>query len=196
MEKIVLVDNGHGRQTPGKCSPDGSLREYAWTRDIARKLVARLTAKGIEARVLVPEEDDVSLGERVRRVNAVCKERGKGNVLLISLHCNAAGADGQWHQARGWEVYLCRGASRAARELAQLLRQAAEKRALTDGRCIPPEGYWTKDLYILRRTACPAVLTENLFMDSRRDCARLLTTSVQDALVALHVEAIQQYLKR
>lgn len=31
----VLIDNGHGADTPGKCSPDGRLREYAYTRDIA-----------------------------------------------------------------------------------------------------------------------------------------------------------------
>lgn len=25
----ILIDNGHGAETPGKCSPDGRLREYA-----------------------------------------------------------------------------------------------------------------------------------------------------------------------
>ena len=25
----ILIDNGHGENTPGKRSPDGSLREYA-----------------------------------------------------------------------------------------------------------------------------------------------------------------------
>ncbi len=27
----ILIDNGHGTETPGKCSPDGRLREYAYT---------------------------------------------------------------------------------------------------------------------------------------------------------------------
>ena len=31
----VLIDNGHGAETPGKRSPDGRLREYAYTREIA-----------------------------------------------------------------------------------------------------------------------------------------------------------------
>ena len=26
----ILIDNGHGIETPGKRSPDGSFREYAW----------------------------------------------------------------------------------------------------------------------------------------------------------------------
>ena len=29
----VLIDNGHGENTPGKRSPDGRLREWAYTRD-------------------------------------------------------------------------------------------------------------------------------------------------------------------
>ena len=31
----VLIDNGHGSDTPGKRSPNGRLREYAYTREIA-----------------------------------------------------------------------------------------------------------------------------------------------------------------
>ena len=30
----ILLDNGHGENTPGKKSPDGSLKEYAYARDI------------------------------------------------------------------------------------------------------------------------------------------------------------------
>ena len=31
----ILIDNGHGVDTAGKRSPDGSLREYKYTREIA-----------------------------------------------------------------------------------------------------------------------------------------------------------------
>ena len=31
----ILIDNGHGSNTPGKCSPDGRLMEYSYTREIA-----------------------------------------------------------------------------------------------------------------------------------------------------------------
>ena len=33
----VLVDNGHGENTPGKRSPDGRLREWSYTREIERR---------------------------------------------------------------------------------------------------------------------------------------------------------------
>ena len=30
---LIMLDNGHGVETPGKRSPDGRLREYSYTRD-------------------------------------------------------------------------------------------------------------------------------------------------------------------
>ncbi|MBQ0142118.1 MAG: N-acetylmuramoyl-L-alanine amidase, partial [Prevotellaceae bacterium] len=33
----ILIDNGHGSDTPGKRSPDGLFREYSYTREIARR---------------------------------------------------------------------------------------------------------------------------------------------------------------
>ena len=53
---IVLIDNGHGSNTPGKCSPDKSLREYRWAREIAARVEEVLKTKGIDARRIVTEE--------------------------------------------------------------------------------------------------------------------------------------------
>jgi len=35
---LVLLDNGHGIDTPGKCSPDKRLKEYAYTREIVKEI--------------------------------------------------------------------------------------------------------------------------------------------------------------
>ena len=87
----ILIDNGHGIQTKGKRSPDGTRLEYAYTREIARQVVTELKNKGYDAELLVPEEDDIPLSERVRRTNAHCQAFGKTHVILISIHVNAAG---------------------------------------------------------------------------------------------------------
>ena len=42
----ILIDNGHGMDTPGKRSPDEKLREYAWNRLIAGRIVADLIDLG------------------------------------------------------------------------------------------------------------------------------------------------------
>ena len=57
----VLIDNGHGIETLGKRSPDGRLREYAYTREVAARGVKALTAAGRDAVRLVPGDADAPL---------------------------------------------------------------------------------------------------------------------------------------
>ena len=109
----VLIDNGHGENTKGKRSPDGKLREYAWTREIADMLVLELGKMGIDAERVVKETIDVPLSERCRRVNEICGRLGTSNVILISIHCNAAGSGIDWMQARGWSAYTSKGSTKA-----------------------------------------------------------------------------------
>ena len=78
----ILIDNGHGLMTAGKRSPDGLFREAFYNREIARKVVADLLDKNLDAELLVPEDDDISLSERVRRINAHCLALGKKNVSI------------------------------------------------------------------------------------------------------------------
>ena len=98
----ILIDNGHGIQTKGKRSPNGQLLEYAYTRELARQIVTTLKSRGYDSELLVPEDDDIPLSERVRRTNAHCQALGKSNVILISLHINAAGDGTKWMNATGW----------------------------------------------------------------------------------------------
>lgn len=190
----ILIDNGHGQETPGKRSPDGLLLEYAWARACARKVVDDLKARGVDAHLLVPEEEDVSLKERVKRVNDVCDVDGKSNVLLVSIHNNAAG-NGDWRKARGWSVYVDSIASQASKTLAIFLARAAAKHGQTVRRPGHDTPYWTQNLYILKHTKCPAVLTENLFMDNHEDCEYLLTEEGMQKLVEVHVDGIVNYVK-
>jgi N-acetylmuramoyl-L-alanine amidase len=191
---IVLIDNGHGKETKGKRSPDGKLLEYAWTREVARMLVARLVDNGIEAQLVTPEDEDVKLAMRVARINAICKARGASNVLVISLHNNAATTTGAWGSARGFIPFVSTNAGISSRRLARLLYDAAVAHGLKGNRWMPSQGYQTKSLAICRDTKCAAVLTENLFMDNREDCAYLLTAEGKDNIVQAHVEAIQRYI--
>lgn len=189
---IILIDNGHGAETPGKCSPDGRLREYAWTREIARRVCDKLKAPGYDARLLVPELNDVSLRERVRRVNSVYAGAGSGNVLLVSIHVNAAGS-GQWHNASGWTAWVAPKASQRSRQLASLLNAEAVRLNLKGNRSREP--FFTGNFAILRDTKCPAVLTENMFQDNSHDVDYLLSERSKSEITELHVNAITQYLR-
>lgn len=191
----ILIDNGHGADTPGKRSPDGSLREYSYTREIARRIVQTLTAEGFAAERIVTEETDISLKERCARVNAVCKKLGTKNVLLISIHNNAAGSGAQWLTARGFSAHVSLNASDRSKRLAKCLWQAALDNGLRGNRSVPTEMYLAQNLAMCRDTLCAAVLTENLFQDNREDVEFLLSEEGKQAVTAAHVQGIKTFIK-
>lgn len=192
----ILIDNGHGVDTKGKRSPDGRLLEYAENRLLAGRIVSDLKAQGHDAELLVPEDNDVSLFQRCDRVNRFCYALGKENVILVSIHCNAAGKGDRWYNATGWCAYTTPKDTPADR-LATCLYNAAQihipdqrlRMDLTDG---DPD--IEASFYLLRHTSCPAVLTENLFMDNQADVEYLLSDIGQTNLVNLHVTGINFYL--
>lgn len=191
----ILIDNGHGANTPGKRSPDRTFFEWKFNREIAIPLVAELKRLGYDAERIVTEDyQDVTLVERVRRVNAWCKKLGKENVILVSVHANAAG-NGGWYNARGFSVFVCEKCSERSKRLAQTLYAAAYARDLKGNRSIPANHYWTANFYIIKNTLCPAVLTENLFYDNKEDLAILKSDEGKKLIVELHLEGIINYIK-
>ena len=80
----ILIENGHGIDTKGKRSPDGRLLEYTQNRLLAGRIVTALQARGLDASLLVPEEADIPLPERCRRVNEWCRQ-------LVKIQLTAPG---------------------------------------------------------------------------------------------------------
>lgn len=210
----ILIDNGHGVDTKGKCSPDGRLREYAWARDIARRLEQELKSQGYDAERIVPEDRDISLTERCRRANAICARVGTANCIFVSIHSNAAGGDGKWKTAGGWCVYTSPGKTKAD-ALATALWNAAnialkpyadrfrvlQAQGVYDRRQTPFRADWSDgdpdyeaNFTVLTRTKCPAVLTESLFQDNKGDMDFLLSEEGKQAIVKLHAEGIKNYI--
>ena len=202
----VLIDAGHGSNTPGKGSPyslSGTLpaiefREWKWTREIADRIVSELRCRGIEANLLVTEQYDVSLLERVKRVNEKCRMYGKDNVLVISIHNNALGMGDKWeNNARGWSVWTSVGQTKSDLLAEYLFTRAKEnfkdmrlRSDVTDN-----DNDCESQFYILRKTLCPAVLTENFFMTAEEDLKYILSNKGKDAIVATHIQGIMDYIQ-
>lgn len=190
---MVLLDNGHGKETAGKRSPmwaDGKqLKEWEFNRDVAKRVYAELKRKGIAVELIVTEETDVSLEERCRRVNEFCKKLGAKNCILVSIHANAGGGT-------GWEVYTSKGQTQSDK-LASIMCEVAQKELkewkvrtdYSDGDADKEENF-----YILKHSACGAVLTENLFMDTEKDCRFLLEERGKEVIAKIHIESILKYV--
>lgn len=69
------------------------------------------------------------------------------------------------------------------------LKQTPLRIDLTDGDRDKEENF-----FILKNTACAAVLTENLFQDNRSDVEFLLSPVGRNAIVDLHVDGIIKYI--
>ena len=194
----ILIDNGHGIQTKGKRSPDGKLLEYAYTRELARQIVKILQYRGYDSELLVPEDDDIPLSERVRRTNVHCQALGKSNVILISLHINAAGDGTKWMNATGWSCYTCKGQTESDR-LADCLYKAAEQilknQVIRTDYARDGDPDWEENINILRKTPCVAVLSENYFMDNKSDLEYLQNQTGKQAIIDTHVEGMRNGLR-
>ena len=194
----ILIDNGHGIETPGKRSPDGRFREYKYNREIAGAVVMHLKCRGYDAELLVPEENDISLQERVLRANKLTCQIGRPvqDTILVSIHVNAAGKGDKWCNATGWCAYTYYGHS-LSDELSLCLYKAAQRNLLghrirmdwSDG---DPD--FEAPFYILKHTYAAAVLTENGFMDSELSLCYLESEEGKRAITALHVEGIIDFV--
>lgn len=194
--KKVIIDAGHGINTKGKSSPDCALMEWRYNREIANAIAQGLILRGYDAEVIVPELEDVSLKERVDRVNRIACKYGISDSLLLSIHVNAAGNGSQWMNARGWCAYTFPGHTESD-DIADCLYLAAEKnlpgqKIRTDYSDGDPD--IESAFYVLKHTLCPAILTENLFMDNKEDCRFLLSSKGRQAIINLHIEGLIEYL--
>lgn len=194
----ILIDPGHGIDTPGKRSPDGLFREYLWNRQVADLILEGLVSAGVDASLVVTETNDVTLRNRVNRVNTICNRVGASNVLLVSVHANAAGDGSAWMGAKGWSCYTTKGKTESD-SLAECLYDAFEaefperkiRKDMSDG-----DRDWEENFYVLQKSKCPAVLLENFFYDNREECAWMLQEETKKRIASAAVKGIIKYIKK
>lgn len=207
---IVCLDNGHGVDTSGKCSPWTSskvkpelpFREYQYTREIVAYLTVRLMNDGYDVRRIVPEDKDIALSERCARINKIVEEaKQKGyHTLSISIHNDASGMGNKWMKATGWSVWTTVGQNNSD-ILAQCLHDAAKevlhnKNIKTRADRQDSDDDFEKNFAMCRYPNCPAVLTENLFQDNIKDVEFLLSDEGKKAIVDIHHKGINAFVEK
>lgn len=135
-----------------------------------------------------------SLNSRVKHVNELVKG-SKDDCIYVSVHVNAA-SNGQWNTASGWTIYVYNKASQNSKDLALELFDIAKDKKLFGNRAIPATKYFMANFAVLRDTVCPAVLTENMFQDNKKDVEYLLSEAGKEEICDLHVQGILNYIKQ
>ena len=99
--------------------------------------------------------------------------------------------------ATGWSCYTCKGQTESDR-LADCLYKAAEQilknQVIRTDYARDGDPDWEENFYILRKSLCPTVLTENFFMDSLRDRDFLMSQIGKKGIVDTHIKGILNYI--
>ena len=217
MKKLyILLDNGHGSNTPGKCSgilSNGTrFREYSFCREVVDALYDRLLSYEQFVPIkITPETTDISLGTRVNRINQYCKKYVASNCIMISVHVNAAG-NGGWCSGRGWSAWTTRGET-ISDKLAECLYKGADFVILNNKEYVNSfkgqtkqkpiredksdgDRDWEANYQIIRGSNCASVLTENFFMDNKLDVEYLLSARGLTDTINIHLKGIEIYYNR
>lgn len=188
----IILDNGHGNNTPGKRSPvwlgGRQLLEWEFNRDMVWRIAEKCRKAGIRVVKLVPEMYDVPLDVRCVRANNIYRQ--DTNCVLVSIHANAGGGT-------GFEVFTTKGETKAdpiaTKMIEQLQMDFPDIKMRTDFSDGDPDK--ESDFYILKYTIAPAILVENLFMDNENDCAKLLSAKFRDRLADSYVKLFNTIAK-
>lgn len=189
---LVILDNGHGIDTPGKRSPVWSnntqLFEWKFNRDIVDYIIQYLQVANISYVKLVEETQDISLKDRVDRINSIFKEyKDKYKIYLISVHGNAAD---NAPTANGIEVFTSIGETKS-----DIIAEVFYEKLKNLGWKMRPnrsnKGGKEENFYILKNSYCPAVLTENGFYTNEEECKKMLDYYWQKEIALAHYKAIQ-----
>ncbi|WP_074011071.1 N-acetylmuramoyl-L-alanine amidase [Numidum massiliense] len=154
MTKIV-IDPGHGGTDPG--ATNGSHQEKTFTLAIALKVRDYLQSR-YRATVLMTRTTDktVSLPERSNFAN---RERAD---YFCSIHINSG-------RGTGWESFIYNGTVNNATIQAQQTIHQYVMSVLSGKYGVRDRGKKRDNFHVLRETTMPAILLENLFIDTTED---------------------------
>jgi N-acetylmuramoyl-L-alanine amidase len=199
MKYIVYLDDGHGMETAGKRTPpipelnNRVIRENEFNRVVVADMKVILERSGMEVVLTAPTDRDHPLDERVRTVNThyrnALSKYGEANVkaIVCSIHYNAFDGKFDGNDPEGLSVFHHTG-STEGNKLAKLVH--AE---LVKGTPQRDRGVKNENFYILKYTIPPAILTENGFMDNKKEALRMLDEDFIDEVAMETCDGIANY---
>jgi len=175
----VILDPGHGGKDSG--ATNGSYYEKNFNLTIAGE-TARYINERYNAAVYLTRISDIAmeLSDRADYANDLNAD------YFVSLHINAG-------QGTGFESYIYTSASTSSRNYRDILHNHVAGFLKTKD--FKDRGKKTANFAVLRETAMPAVLLENLFIDTNKDFAFLKNYALLKKLGETIGEGIARVLK-
>ena len=186
----IILDAGHGKETPGKrwTFGDKTLYEWQYSRELSKRIKLTCDQLGIKCIQANTDDTDPGLTTRANNINKIVRQEAElGNsCLMISLHGNASAK----HNATGWEVFTTVGTTNSdkfANIMCKHFKIIFPDRSL--------RGHKEKNFTVLFKSACPCVLTENFFYDCKDDFELMMSEVGLQQITDLHVASICDYIE-
>lgn len=183
----LVIDPGHGGTDPGAINKLFWIKEKDVTLSVA-KFLEKIVRKGdflFETKLTRTKDAYTSLGCRCKLANLW------GADAFVSIHCNARPLKGK-HGVE-MEVYHYKNSKRG-REFANialgiLLRQVGEAHEVIS------RGVKTKNFYVLKHTAMPAILVELGFLTDDEEALFLKCKSSQKLMAGAIAESAELFFE-
>lgn len=154
---------GHSRRGDSGAVTLWGESEHVYNSKVAKLLQSKLNARGIDSFV-IDDYKNSSYGAGIAYAAKVLRNEGASHA--IELHFNSAGPSAHGAEWLHWET------STGGKRLAEAMRSAFVKAFPTmKDRGLKPKGKGARGSTFLRKTHCPAILTEPFFGSSSKDCA-------------------------
>lgn len=186
MSKLVAISDGHELTTAGKRTPPivelggRVIKENEFNKAVAIILEQELRRCGFRT-LNVSSTDNDTLEDRVKRANDAKAD------IFVAIHYNAFDGKFDAYDPEGISVHIY-GKGGQAEKLANTVLEELLKGTPQKNR-----GVVVSNFYVLRNTVMPAILTENGFMDNKREALLMIDNDFRQEVAEEHARGICKY---
>lgn len=184
---IVILDRGHGSDTPGKRA--NGLMEWEFNKYIVENLRSKLEKAGVTVYETIKSDthrySEMTADGRKNNLilrsdfaNSIHNMYSKNhNVIFISIHANAS----QYPSASGYEIFVYKKGYESDKVASHIYNKAEE--ILGVGTTIKSRGIKEGNFHVLRETLMPAILIEHEFYTNTVAVEKLKSNAWRDRAV-------------
>ena len=183
--KTVAICVGHSRTGDSGAVSVGGMPEWSYNSIVADLLMRKVGEAGHRARVYKLYEGR-SYGAAMRWIGKRLRQDGAD--IALEIHFNAAGESAEGFEYLHW--YSSRNGKRLARCLGDAHRNAGTGQKNRGLKPIRPED---RGGGFLRRTHCPAVITEPFFGSNPGEWGKFATA--QEKVAEIYASGLTKYLR-